>query len=361
MKIENVKFKINEFLTRLRVFESQFDSKLETIGLKERAFKLHPLLAKNLVRIIESIVLIIIFFLLLYSVAWRAPRPFPEHILVTIESGEPLSQIATTFEDENVVRSSFWLKTFVSILGGERNVIAGDYYFPKASSVFGVLGMITKGEFGLSPIKTVVPEGLNSTEIAEVLGATLPKFDKENFIDEAKKSEGYLFPDTYFFMPNAKADDIIAMMHENFARKVNALKDDIDKFNKPLEEVVIMASIVEDEARTIETRRIIAGILWKRLKLKMPLQADATFKYINGKSSFDLTKEDLEDEDNPYNTYANKGLPPTPISNPGIDSIRATVAPTNTDYLFFLSDKNGVMHYAVDFEGHKRNRELYLR
>ena len=93
----------------------------------------------------------------------------------------------------------------------------------------------------------------------------------------------------------------------------------------------------------------------------MPLQADVTFKYYNGKTTFDLTDEDLADADNPYNTYANLGLPPTPISNPGLDSIRATIAPTNTDYLFFLSDRNGDMHYAKNFEGHKANRELYLR
>ena len=71
-------------------------------------------------------------------------------------------------------------------------------------------------------------------------------------------------------------------------------------------------------------------------------------------------KEELEDKDNPYNTYANKGLPPTPVSNPGIDSIRAAITPTNTKYLYFLSDKKGVMHYAVTFEEHKKNRELYL-
>ncbi len=120
-----------------------------------------------------------------------------------------------------------------------------------------------------------------------------------------------------------------------------------------------MASILEDEANTLEDKRIIAGILWKRLKLKMPLQVDSTLRYTTGKSSGELTKADLS-ANNPYNTYVNKGLPPTPISNPGLDSIRAAITPTNTSYLYFLSDKNGNMHYAETFEEHKQNRINYL-
>ena len=120
-----------------------------------------------------------------------------------------------------------------------------------------------------------------------------------------------------------------------------------------------MASILEGEARRMETRKIIAGILWTRLEIDMPLQVDATFRYINGKGTFDLTKADLE-EDNPYNTYINKGLPPTPISSPGIDAISAALNPIKTNYIYFLSDNDGNMYYAVDFEGHKKNRVLYL-
>lgn len=355
-----IKLKTTDFLNRLGALENKFEIKLESIGFKNAAGRFHPFLGENFLRITECLLLAIIALIFLYFFSWRPTKPFPDHILITIESGEPLSQIAKAFKEQGVIRSSFWLKTFITILGGERKVIAGDYYFPQAVSVFGVSRIITTGKFGLSLIKIVIPEGLNSMEIADILTSSLPRFSKENFIEKAKLNEGYLFPDTYFLPPNTKPDDLIAMMRENFARKVNTLKEDIEKFGKPLEDVVIMASIVEDEARTLDARRTIAGILWKRLKLKMPLQADATFKYVNGKGTFDLTKEDLE-ADNPYNTYKNKGLPPTAISNPGLDSIRATVAPTNTNYLFFLSDKSGVMHYAVNFEEHKRNKEMYLR
>ena len=116
---------------------------------------------------------------------------------------------------------------------------------------------------------------------------------------------------------------------------------------------------LEGEARGIANQRIVADILWRRIRKDMPLQVDAPFKYFNGKNSYTLTKTDLKD-DHDYNTYTNKGLPKTPISNPGIDAIRAAITPTPNQYYYFMSDKRGNMYYAVDFEGHKRNRELYL-
>ena len=152
--------------------------------------------------------------------------------------------------------------------------------------------IVTNGEYGLSPIRIVIHEGLNSSEMAEILWEQLPKFNKKEFISIAKKYEGFLFPDTYFFMPNQKPEDIAAQMRENFARQINDLVPDMEKFGKSLDEIVTMASIVEGEARQINTRRVVAGILWKRLRLEMPLQADATFKYYNGKNSFTLTKEE---------------------------------------------------------------------
>jgi len=191
----------------------------------------------------------------------------------------------------------------------------------------------------------------------------LPSFSSEAFLSEVANNnyEGSLFPDTYFFMPNTKASDVILTMRENFARQIKPFEEDIVKSEKDVDEIIIMASIIEGEAnQQIEAKRIIGGILWKRIRLEMPLQVDAPFKYYNGKHSYTLTTEDLQ-EDHEYNTYVNKGLPPSAIGNPGLDSIRAAIAPTNSDYLYFMSDKNGNMYYARDFEGHQANRERYLR
>ena len=148
-------------------------------------------------------------------------------------------------------------------------------------------------------------------------------------------------------------------MEDNFKSKIESVRGNIDNFKKPLTDVIIVASIIEDEAITSDDRRIVSGILWKRLKMKMPLQVDALFRYLDGKGTFDLTTEDLATT-SPYNTYKYIGLPPTPINNPGLDSILAAVEPKKTNYLYFVSDKKGVMHYAATFEEHQRNRELYL-
>ena len=229
-------------------------------------------------------------------------------------------------------------------------------------SVFKVAKMLHKGEFGLIARRITIPEGTSSIEMAEILQKDLLTFSSKDFIDEIINNnyEGYLFPDTYFFMPNTKAGEVILMMRENFTRQTKQYEEDILKFQKPLNEIIIMASIIEDEANgTLESKRIVSGILWKRLRMKMPLQVDAPFKYYNGKNSYTLTKDDLT-EDHEYNTYKNKGLPPTAITNPGIDSIRVAITPTNTEYLYFLSDRKGNMYYAKTFEGHKQNRELYL-
>lgn len=121
-----------------------------------------------------------------------------------------------------------------------------------------------------------------------------------------------------------------------------------------------MASIVEAEAYNLRDMQMIAGVLWNRIEIDMPLQVDVTFRYINGKGTFDLTYDDLK-IDSSYNTYVYTGLPPTPISNPGLNAIIATVDYVESDYLFFLADKYGQIHYAKTLAGHKQNKSLYLQ
>ena len=121
-----------------------------------------------------------------------------------------------------------------------------------------------------------------------------------------------------------------------------------------------MASIIEKEAHTSDDRRVISGILWERLKIGMPLQVDATFLYINGKNTYDLSVDDLA-IDSPYNTYKYAGLPIGPIGNPGLDSLEAALAPMTSPYLYYLSDKSGKTYYARTFNEHKRNREKYMQ
>ncbi|MEK7062716.1 MAG: endolytic transglycosylase MltG [Patescibacteria group bacterium] len=347
--------------SRVSRMENELLSYEIIVNVKSKAGGIHPIFDLHFFKISLLVFFVLCSSVFFYFTAWLPPESFPTYSISTVEKGGSLHDISEQLKSENAIRSAFWLKIVVTLKGGQKKIFAGDYYFSKPQTVFGIARRLTSGEFGLTPRRVFIPEGLNSFEIAEVLSQSLIKFDKQEFIAKAKENEGYLFPDTYFLMPNEKPDTIIGMMRENFIRNVESLEPDIEKFGKPFLDVLIMASIIEDEVKTVEDKRIVAGILWKRLKLKMPLQVDAAFKYYNGKTTFDLTKDDLQDQDNPYNTYVNKGLPPTPISNPGLDALRAAVAPTNTKYLYFLSDRFGQMHYATNFAAHKKNRELYLR
>ena len=144
--------------------------------------------------------------------------------------------------------------------------------------------------------------------MAEIFSKKISIFNSEKFLKLAVPVEGYLFPDTYFFLPNITPEQIIDAMKNNFIKKVGDIYSKIERSDKSLEEIIIMASILEEEARIFETKKIISGILWQRIKIGMPLQVDAVFPYIIGKNTYELTKEDLS-IDSPYNTYKYKGLP----------------------------------------------------
>jgi len=137
------------------------------------------------------------------------------------------------------------------------------------------------------------------------------------------------------------------------------VRDKIDASGHSLEEIVIMASILEEEGITFQDRRMMSGVLWNRINIGMPLQVDAVFPYIIGKNTYQVNLEDLKTE-SPYNTYVNKGLPPGPITNPGFNSIVAALDPVKHDYLYYLSDKQHNTYYAKTFDEHKRDRVLYL-
>jgi len=308
------------------------------------------------------IAVIALFVFALISLTWTfsfgPPADFPGGKIFTVSSGQTLEEISSELRGLGYIRSTFIFKESVRIgLGRERGAIAGDYFFEKPLNAFVIAKRIVTGEANLTSIRVTIPEGLNKFETAEILDKRLPNFVVEDFLKMAP--EGQLFPDTYFFASNNDAEFVVGVMVKNFDEQIKNLEKQLNLFGKTLDDVIKMASIVETEARETETRKIIAGILWKRLEMNMPLQVDVSFKYINGKNTYELTKEDLT-IDSPYNTYVYTGLPPTPVANPGLDSILASIEPTESNYLFFLSDKNGSMHYAETFEEHKENKIKYL-
>lgn len=302
---------------------------------------------------------IFVIFAVFFHSLFVSPRDFPAGILIKIERGATLEEISEMLYEKDAVRSRFVFTTLVTLLAGDRGSLAGDYFFSIPETAWGMAARITRGEYGLDPIRITFPEGVTVAEIADVLDGKLPSFDKWTFVKLSQGKEGYLFPDTYFFLPNVEPGEIIREMSENFDRKMLAVSDSIAQSGKTAEEIIIMASIIEREAITFKDKEIISGILWKRIEIGMRLQVDAPFVYAINKGSFELTRADLK-TDSPYNTYTREGLPIGPISNPGIDSVIAAIKPVETPYLFYLSDHYSKMHYAKDFEGHKKNRRLYL-
>jgi UPF0755 protein len=250
-------------------------------------------------------------------------------------------------------------KVFVVLLGGEKNVMVGEYLFAKPQSALTVAHRTIKGDQGLARTKVTIPEGSSSKDIAWIVLKNIPTFNAPAFQAIAKEHEGYLFPDTYFFYENVSPDRVIHDLRENFDAKIATVQKDISSSTIPVKDLIIMASIVEREGISNEDRKIIAGILWKRLKAGMPLQVDATFHYLLGKPSSQLTAEDLKIK-SPYNTYTNAGLPPGPISNPGLEAILDTANWTKTPYWYYLTGKDGKMYYAVDIDGHVANIKNHL-
>lgn len=297
--------------------------------------------------------LVVIFFV-------ASPPPlFPDHRIFEIKKGMTLGQVSMLFKQEGLIRSRAVFEFCAISFQGEGGVLSGKYFFRKPIGACGIARRVVRGMSGIPAIRITIPEGASVKGVSEILAKSIPDFDAESFLRVAEKKEGYLFPDTYFFRIDESPEAVLETFVNNFERKSQSLKAIIDP-SQDLRDLVIMASIIEKEAATAEDKRIVSGILWKRISIKMPLQVDAPFHYLLGKESSEITQTDLHMK-SPYNTYRNLGLPAGPIGNPGIESLRAAIDPKDSPYLFYLSDKKGTIHYARNFEEHKKNRVTYLQ
>lgn len=295
----------------------------------------------------------------LHIVFNSAPQNFPTHELVTVESGAPLSDIAESLYDQHVVRFPLLFKIIAMVTGNSHSIYSGDYYFSKPLSMIGVLSRISTGAFGLEPVTLTIYPGETVAKMAQQCEKIFFRCTRERFSEAAQSFEGYLFPDTYTFLPNADERTIVKTLNDTFYTKIYPLQDQILKSQYSLHEIITIASILEREERTTKDRRLIAGVIENRLKKDMPLQVDATFLYLLGKGSFDLTKKDLA-LDNPYNTYTHKGLPPGPIGSPSLDAIEAVLNPTPSKYLYYLANASGKTFYGETYADHLRNRQQHL-
>ena len=296
---------------------------------------------------------------------------------LVIPKGKSATQIAFALKEKGLIRNPLAFKFYIQLTGRTKDIQAGEFLLSPNLSVSKLIDELSKGPVELW---VTIPEGLRREEIVEKFIQGLQKQDtnantfRQEFLSESSDLEGFLFPDTYLFPREASASMVVKKMKTTFDVKIVPLKENILKNDSTsdlkLKEIVILASIIERETKTEEERPVVSGILYNRMRIGMALQADATVQYALGTQRCSQkvtdcdwwtspTKQDLE-IDSPFNTYKHTGLPPGPIANPGISSLRAAVSPDDNDYLYYLHDSNGNIHYARSLEEHNANVQKYL-
>ncbi len=289
----------------------------------------------------------------------QPPFNFPMQQLITVEDDMTLEEIADSLKAQGVIQSTLAFRAVVIATGNDRSLRAGDYLFKEPKDVFFVARSIALGAFGLEPEKIRIPEGATTRSTAIIYKSRLLRFDSDKFLALAQPEEGFLFPDTYFFLPNATEETVIKAMRQAFDDQMKPFEADIASSSRSIKDIITLASIIEKEASKSSDRHMISGVLYNRIEKGMPLQVDVTFLYFLGKNSFQLTLTDLR-SDNPYNTYVHKGLPPGPIGSPSIDSIHAALYPEEHKFIFYLADNTGVTHFSRTYEEHLAKKRLYL-
>lgn len=326
--------------------------------------------------IISSTLLIIVAAIAASLLWWKsAVEPFASgenYQNFVIPRGYSASQIGNKLEEKGIIKNALAFKFYSQLTGRSKKILAGEYELSSHLSLLQIVDLLTKGPVELW---VTVPEGLRSEEVAERFIAGLEKQSEEagtfrsEFLSLADGEEGYLFPDTYLFPREASASSVVNTMTNTFDKKMEALQEGIDASNLSLNEIVTLASIVERESRKDDERPVVAGILLNRLEIGMGLQADATVQYVIASQNCTgeincnwwstITRDDLS-INSPYNTYRFRGLPPGPIANPGYTSLEAVVYPGETDYLYYLHDSDGNIHYANTLDEHNANVRNYL-
>lgn len=292
-------------------------------------------------------------------------------VRLVVPEGATLDQTAGLLEEQGVIRFHLVLARMARVMGKDRSIRAGEYSLHSSMSPREVLRRLCRGEVILH--KVTVPEGMTVRQIAtllekmgfasqeEILAASREVGFMRALGFEEDSLEGYLFPETYHFAMGIPPGEILKAMVQRFHSVYgSALRARQSENGRGLHEVVTMASIVEKETGSRKEMPLIASVLVNRLRIGMPLQCDPTVIY--GIEDFDgnLTREHLL-APNPYNTYLNKGLPPGPICNPGLDALTAVLYPADTSYLYFVSRNDGTHLFSPTLKEHNRAVEKYQK
>jgi UPF0755 protein len=297
---------------------------------------------KNYTRIGVIVVIALLLVTSLYRQLFAIKSDFPVGKNFVVNENESLLRISERLEEEKYISSPLLFRAGVSLFGKDRSIQLGGYTFDRPLSLFGVVTAFVDGKPSSPLLSITIPEGSTSAEIAKIIAKAAPGITADIFsqVTERYAANGKLFPSTYYLLPSYTAEDVIKVMLSTFSKRIATLSIE-SRIRAPLSsehDVLVLASILEGEAKTEEDMKIVAGILLKRLSLGMPLQVDVAME-----------------------TYKQKGLPQEPINNPGLTAIQAVLSPIETPYLFYITGNDGNMYYAKTFDEHKKNIKKYLK
>ncbi len=311
-----------------------------------------------------------------------SPEEGAPEIGVTIEPGTSVEAIGNMLEEKEIITSRFFFKAYVRLAGAQSSLQAGNYVLRPGMSFRSVVDVLSHAKS--TEAQVTIPEGYTAVQIGNTLGAVLPNVTAASWqtivsqpsrvsstpdllagIPSGQGLEGYLFPDTYRFRADADAKTVAETMILTLSRRLSENNIVVPNHlvmpnGMTFHEVLTLASIVEREVRSPEEMAHVAGIFLSRLKIGMALQADATVNYVTGKKDAAVSLEDTK-IDSPYNTYQQLGLPPGPISNPGMNALKAVLNPIDSDDLYYLTTPEGEVIYAETFEQHVANKFKYLK
>lgn len=321
--------------------------------------KKNPHFTRNWIILLSGLILIAgVFGAFSWQVFLSPKNPEGKVQIFIVKNGESVSSVASRLEEEGLIRSSLLFRLKIKRQKGF-SIEAGDFKLSSSMDLDQIINELSKPP---ADRWVTILEGWRVEEIADRLNRELG-VNNENFIKAAKKYEGYLFPDTYLFNREASVDTIISTLRNTFDKRLSQdLQNQITAKGLTVEEGVILASIVEREARSDEVRTKVASILLKRFKIGMGLQADATIQYVIGYQPAEkswwkrnLSLDDLK-VDSVFNTYLHAGLPPAPICNPSLSSLKAVAnADLSTPYLYYYHDSKGNSYYAKTLDEHNNN------
>jgi UPF0755 protein len=336
---------------------------------------------KKFLSFLGLLVIVLIIMRFWYTGALRPVNADDDtRVTLKVEEGSSLRTIAGSLEEKGLIRSARVFEWFAKRQGAAVDLKAGNFILQPSMNAAEVLQVLRDG-FSEEVIVTI-PEGFTVKDIDALLaekeliepGAVINcanecDFSAFTFLPSGPKLakrggrvEGYLYPDTYFVVrASFTAEDFLKRLLSTFEeRVVKGMADEIQTSERSLEEIVSMASLVEEETRTDDERPVVAGILWKRFDAGQMLGVDAAVRYILNKPTADITRADL-DVDSPYNLRKVAGLAPGPIANPSLASIKATLVPEDTAYWYYLHGTDGQIRFAKTNDEHNQNRARFLR